>query len=94
MFVYGNELILIGRVLSIVLAVMTATFGVEMLAEAVQGSCIGSGKMNHPERTCLLAASLLLMKPGWMTDVVGIGIEMVLYLWKWRVSRAIAQSPG
>jgi len=82
MFIYGNELILIGSVPVIILAIITATIGTAMLAGAVQGWCIGLGKINYLERTILFAASLLLMKPGWVTDVVGICIALALYLWR------------
>jgi len=82
MFVYGSELILIGSMAAIILAIITASFGVGMLSAAVQGWGIGFGKINYPERAILLAASLLLIKPGWMTDLVGVCIVTALYLWK------------
>ena len=87
MFVYGNELIMVGSMPAIVLAIITASFGVGMLSGAAQGWCIGFGEIDYLERTALLAASLLLMKPGWVTDVVGVCIVLALYLWKRQKAR-------
>jgi TRAP-type uncharacterized transport system fused permease subunit len=87
MFVYGNELIMIGSMPAIIFAIITASFGVGMLSGAVQGWCIGFGKIGYLERASLVAASLLLMKPGWVTDVVGVCIVLALSLWKWRKAR-------
>jgi TRAP transporter 4TM/12TM fusion protein len=89
MFVFGNELLFKGNAPSIVLAFITATFGVGMLAATVQGWCIGFGKINYLERGLLLGASLLLMKPGWITDVMGVCIVLALYLWKWQKGKSV-----
>ena len=88
MFVYGNELIMMGGGPAIVLAIVSAVMGVGMLAAAVQGWCIGLGKINYLERAILLAASLLLMKPGWITDLVGLCMVLALYLWRWQKARS------
>jgi TRAP transporter 4TM/12TM fusion protein len=91
MFVYGNELIMMGGGPAIVLAIITAAMGVGMLAAAVQGWCIGLGKINYLERAILLAASLLLMKPGWVSDAVGLCMVLALYFWKWqKAGRTVA----
>jgi TRAP transporter 4TM/12TM fusion protein len=87
MFVYGNELILVGSVLSIAFAIITAIIGVSLLSAAIQGWCIGMGKITYLERALMLVASLLLMKPGWVTDIVGMIILFTLFLfhyWKRR----------
>jgi len=85
MFVYGNELILIGSVPAIVLAIITASIGVGMLSGAVQGWCIGLGKITNLERVWLCGGSLLLLKPGWITDIIGLLIFLVLFfLHYWR----------
>ena len=89
MFVFGNELLFKGNTPSIVLAFITAAFGVGMLAATVQGWCIGFGKINYLERGLLLGASLLLMKPGWITDVVGVCIVLALYFWKWQKGTSV-----
>jgi len=94
MFVYGNELIMIGSMPAIIFAIITASFGVGMLSAAVQGWCIGFGKIAYLERASLLAASLLLMKPGLVTDVVGVCIVLALSLWKWRKARSAEPALG
>jgi TRAP transporter 4TM/12TM fusion protein len=87
MFVYGPPLLLMGDLFDIVLALMTAVIGTLILSGSVQGWIIGVGNLNYLERGCLLGSSLLLLKPGWITDVVGIAILFVLVLfhyWKKR----------
>lgn len=90
MFVYGNELLFRGSPHAIGLAIVTASFGVAMLSGAVQGWFIRLGTLNYPERALLLAGSLLLMKPGWITDLVGICIVAGLFLRKTITSQRAA----
>jgi len=78
MFVYAPELLMIGDWPSIVLAVCTATFGVVCLAAAVQG-CLAIRTTGY-ERIALMAAALLLIKPGWMTDLAGVVLFALVFL--------------
>ncbi len=78
MFVYAPELLMIGDWPSILLAVCTATFGVVCLAAAVQGCFLI--KTTWYETIAFMAAALLLIKPGWMTDVAGIVIFALAFL--------------
>ncbi|MCJ7595387.1 MAG: TRAP transporter fused permease subunit, partial [Desulfobacterales bacterium] len=89
MFVHGKELLLVGTVPAIFLAFLTASFGVALLAAAIQGWFIGMGKLNYPERGLLLFGAFILMKPGFMTDAVGVCIVAALYFWKRHRSRAM-----
>ena len=87
MFVYGPPLLLRGDLPETILAIITASIGTCMLSGAVQGWFLKLGNINYFERATLLGASLLLIKPGWITDLVGIGILFALILfhyWKKR----------
>jgi len=77
MFVYGPELLMVGSWSDIVLAFITSVVGVFLLAASIQGYFIK--KANLWERIVLFAASLLLIKPGILTDIMGlIGAFLVL----------------
>ena len=69
MFVYGPELLLIVDSLSIIWACFTAIMGAVCLAGGAMGYFL---KRTHwLERILLIAAALLLIKPGLKTDMVG-----------------------
>ncbi|MDK2855499.1 MAG: hypothetical protein PWQ41_512 [Bacillota bacterium] len=78
MFAYSPCLVLIGDVGEIVLASLTATVGVISLATAIQGWLL-----THAapwERLICLASALLLIKPGLVTDLIGLaGLTAVLF---------------
>jgi len=78
MFVCAPELLMIGSWPGILLAVCTATLGVVCLAAAVQG-CLMIETAWY-ERIALMAAALLLIKPGWMTDLAGLTIFVLVFL--------------
>ncbi|NPV03605.1 MAG: TRAP transporter permease [Syntrophaceae bacterium] len=78
MFVYAPELLMIGSWPGIFLAVCTAILGVVCLAAAVQG-CLMIPAVWH-ERIALMAAALLLIKPGWMTDLAGLIVFLLALL--------------
>jgi TRAP transporter 4TM/12TM fusion protein len=70
MFVYAPELLMIGSWPRILLAVLTAAFGVVCLAASVQRCLVI--RATWYETSALMVAALLLIKPGWMTDVAGL----------------------
>ncbi len=70
MFVYGPEIMLIGKPAAVLQALVTATIGAFAL-----GAGVGNYLLIHNrllERLALLAAAGLLIKPGWITDVIGL----------------------
>ena len=87
MFVYSPELLMIGDWPSILLAVCTATLGVVCLAAAVQGCFMI--KATWYEMIALMAAALMLIKPGWMTDVAGLLLFVLVLL-----SQAVRKKKG
>jgi TRAP transporter 4TM/12TM fusion protein len=70
MFVYGPPLLTIGQPFEVGLAVTTAILGVVGLAAAGEGWLIG--RAAPWERALFLTGALLLIKPGWRTDLVGL----------------------
>jgi TRAP transporter 4TM/12TM fusion protein len=88
MFIYGPPLIMVGPVWEIILASITALVGVALLAAAIQGFILS--RLKIIERVILFTAALLLIKPGWITDVIGIvmaAIIGVIHLTKYRRER-------
>jgi TRAP transporter 4TM/12TM fusion protein len=79
MFVYGPELLMMGNWADIVLALVSSIIGVFALSASIQGFLIR--RANLFERVVLFASSLLLIKPGFLTDIIGLsGLLLILLL--------------
>ncbi|MCB2191040.1 MAG: TRAP transporter permease [Deltaproteobacteria bacterium] len=87
MFVYGNSLLLIGPWWEIVLTAITALIGIIALAATLEGFLLRACRLW--ERLALAAVAMLLIKPGLITDVLGIGgiVLIILVQWSGRVKR-------
>jgi TRAP transporter 4TM/12TM fusion protein len=72
MFIYGPELMLIGKPIHILWATCTAILGIIFLAAAVQ-RCMYQ-KATWYESLMFFAAALLLIKPGLTTDILGFAL--------------------
>lgn len=70
MFAYAPSLLLIGPPLTIFLSLISATIGVVMLAGGMIGWFIR--ETNFMERFFLAAGAILLIKPGFYTDIIGL----------------------
>jgi TRAP transporter 4TM/12TM fusion protein len=77
--VYGPSLVLVGTPTQIVLSTVTALIGVFLLGIGVQGWFLF--KLNNWVRAFLVILSLTLIKPGLMTDTIGIIGAIVITLW-------------
>jgi TRAP transporter 4TM/12TM fusion protein len=92
MFVYGPEIMLIGKPLNVLQALVTATIGACAL-----GAGVGNFLLTHNhlvERLALFAAAVLLIKPGWITDLIGLVlIAAVLLSQYWRL-KSFKQTPA
>ena len=90
MFVYGPALLFLGEVSSIILALITASIGSLCLAAAVQGWLFKEAKLFG--RVALFIAALLLIKPGIITDIIGLLILIAVgYLQKRGVPRSLTR---
>jgi TRAP transporter 4TM/12TM fusion protein len=69
MFVLGPAMVLVGEWWEIAMAVLTGFFGTAALAGSVQGWLLT--RCSRWERIVLFIGALCLIKPGWITDIVG-----------------------
>jgi len=76
MFVYNNSLLLMGSVINISFAVLTAAIGVICLGIGIIGFFLE--KTNPVERLIFLGAALLLIKTGLITDITGLICVLVV----------------
>ena len=76
MFVYGPSMVLVGSPFEIILTILTGFLGTMALAAAVQGWLLREA--TWIERGILFIASLCLIKPGWVTDLIGIGLFVII----------------
>src|SRR5690625_3800207 len=75
-FVYGTSILMIGDTLEIITATITALIGVFALATSVEGWFWGSQPMIMT-RIILLIASVTLIFPGLMSDIIGISLIVI-----------------
>ena len=86
MFVYEPALLTVGgQWLTTLQAAATAVFGVVLLAAGLFGYLLRPA--THWQRALLVAAALLLIKPGWMTDLAGLGLTLVVAGAQWLGAR-------
>ncbi len=76
MFVYNNSLLLMGPIINIAFAVLTAAIGVICLGSGIIGFFLE--KTSAVERLLLFAAALLLIKTGFITDITGLICVLVV----------------
>lgn len=79
-FVYNPELLMINASLAnTTVPVITAIAGTVFLSFASAGYWMKN--LNLLERVILLCASLMLIQPGWMTDIAGAAIGVLMYFY-------------
>ena len=71
-FVYNPALIGYGSAFQVATALVTALIGIYFLAAGVAGYFLKP--LNWLLRLCLIAGSVLMIEPGWMTDVIGLAL--------------------
>ena len=91
MFVFGPALLMIGSWHRILLATVTAVIGVTALAASLHGYFLRPTRLW--ERFFLFGAALLLIKPGWITDLIGLGALAVVLLSQQAFKRAAEEPP-
>lgn len=91
MFVYGPSLLLIGDPFKIILTVITAIIGILSMAAALEGWLLRNAFWY--ERIILAAGALTLIKPGLLTDSIGLSlIVIVIALQKFTFKSELEQS--
>ncbi len=91
MFIYAKELLFIGAMGHIVLALVSAALGVTCLAAAVQRCLLVKTKWY--EAIVLYAVAFMLIKPGLVTDIIGAGLFALVLARQW-VGRKRRAIPG
>jgi TRAP transporter 4TM/12TM fusion protein len=76
MFIYEPALLLIGDWTTSLHATVSAVVGVVLLAAGLFGYLLREASMW--QRALLVGAALLLIKPGWLTDLVGLGLAAIV----------------
>jgi TRAP transporter 4TM/12TM fusion protein len=77
-FVYDPSLIWMGSTTNAILTSIKTVIGAVSLSAAVLGYI--KRPLGVLERIAALAAALLLIKPGWITDLIGIALVVILLL--------------
>ncbi|MEO7742561.1 MAG: TRAP transporter permease [Usitatibacter sp.] len=77
MFIYEPSLLMIGDWFPIVTSAVSACIGVMCFAAALQGYLLTNARLW--ERAALLAAALLLIKPGLVTDAIGLALLAAVF---------------
>jgi TRAP transporter 4TM/12TM fusion protein len=78
MFVYEPSIMTIGDPLTVIMSSVTAVLGVVCLAAGLQGYFLRAARLW--ERVVLVAAALLLIKPGYISDAIGIALLATVLL--------------
>jgi len=78
MFIYEPSLMLIGDWFTSLTSSVTAVIGVICLAAGLQGYLLREARWW--ERIMLLAAALLLIKPGYISDAIGLTLLVIVFV--------------
>jgi TRAP transporter 4TM/12TM fusion protein len=89
MFVYEPALLMIGDWQTTLHATITATVGTIVLSAGFFGYLLRACVMW--ERVMLVAAALMLIKPGWITDLIGVGLLGVVVAAQWVALRRVVR---
>ncbi|RLC92586.1 MAG: hypothetical protein DRI39_08085 [Chloroflexi bacterium] len=73
-FAYNPALVAIGPGGRIALAFLSGIVGVTLIAAGVQGHFLR--RLARLERLSLIAGAILMMTPGWQTDLIGLAVVM------------------
>ena len=92
MFAYGPPLLMEGTPPQIVAAAISSCVGVVLLGAAVMGYFLV--ELRTWESGALLVASLLMIKVGWATDLVGLTLVAVVTLAQWKRRMGRRGIPG
>jgi TRAP transporter 4TM/12TM fusion protein len=92
MFVYEPALLMIGDWTTSLHATASATLGVILLAAGLFGYLLRPATMW--QRALLVVAALLLIKPGWMTDLAGLALAALVCAVQLASNRRTAARPA
>ena len=92
MFVFGPSLLLIGPWPQILLTACTATIGIVCLASSLAGYL--TARLGWWQRALLFAAAIVLIKPGLVTDALGLALLAVAFAGQFLLRRPVGSTPS
>jgi TRAP transporter 4TM/12TM fusion protein len=87
MLIYEPALLMIGSWPNIIQAFVTSAFGILMFAGGLHGYFLTAA--NYWQRAMLIVAGLLLIDPGFVTDVIGAALACVVIGSQWYERRQV-----
>ena len=79
MFFYNAAILMEGTWVEVIRAGVTAIIGVFLLSSGVQGWFMGSRAVWYL-RTVLIVAALCMIEGGWISDLMGVGLAVIVFL--------------
>jgi TRAP transporter 4TM/12TM fusion protein len=80
LYVYSNELLLMGSPLSLIAPIVSSFCGLACMAITFHGYLFRN--LNWLERMLYLLAGFALVYPHWITDIIGYGLIALLTIWQ------------
>jgi TRAP transporter 4TM/12TM fusion protein len=80
MFVYGPSLLMIGSATDVSVTFVSASVGIIALSACIMGWLIG--RAGILQRVLLFSGAMLMIKPGIFTDLVGLGLILLVIAWQ------------
>ncbi len=84
-FVYNPVLLMQGSAIQVIWSCLTAIVGVYFMVTALEGYL--HGKLNIIIRIVIFAGSLLMVIPGFYTDIIGIVVLAVIFILRKRIAK-------
>ena len=91
-FILNPYLILIGSTQDVILAVITAIIGIYALSSGIEGYLFHPA--NPIQRLLAITGAITLIIPGWMTDLLGIGLFGTMVIWQFIERKAMKMKQG
>ncbi len=92
MFFYSHALLMQGEWHEIAHVFVTALIGIYLLSSAVQGYFFGN--LSNLMRAVLLVAALAMIQGGWISDIIGLGVGLAVFVVQRRLVPATALVKG
>ena len=90
-FIFNNQLLLIGSAGDVILSIVTAVIGIFGFAFGISGN-VFYNKLSMWQRLVMAGAGLLMVIPGWTTDVIGIAVGLGLWIFTVRGKQVIEKA--
>jgi TRAP transporter 4TM/12TM fusion protein len=91
-FVYSQALLLMGPLAKVLLATVTSVIGIFSLSVSMEGFWLE--KANIVQRVLAFAAAVVLIIPGWRTDLIGLALLSVVIIWQLALRRERGKARG